>query len=241
VCARHVTTTQTQTHTHTRCAAHTHTHALARTRTLARARTHTHTQTHTHTHTLARTHDHTVAQTNTPTCTDTTKLTTHRSSQAGKVHFGYIYGFGITGAFGMYTLVNLMSDAHPADLVRVFSVLGYSLLPIVALAGVAVVIDLRCVCVCVCVCVCLCVQLCMHATTSCARLCVNVRVCSLWWGCVVGYTRVCARVPLYLHSVRVHRVDLCMFACTMCFLNGSAFVFACGCVPRLRACKCSLA
>ena len=72
---------------------------------------------------------------------------TARPPQAGKVHFGYIYGFGITGAFGIYALLNLMcGDAHPADLVRVFSVMGYSLLPIVVLAGVAVVFDLRCVC-----------------------------------------------------------------------------------------------
>jgi hypothetical protein len=64
--------------------------------------------------------------------------------QAGKVHFGYIYGFGAFGCVGIHTIVNLMaSPSHSLDVSRVFSVLGYGLLPIVSLAALAVFVDLR--------------------------------------------------------------------------------------------------
>lgn len=63
---------------------------------------------------------------------------------AGKVHFGYIYGFGGFGVTAMYLMLNLMSSpAHPIDFSRTFSVLGYCLLPILGLAALAVVADLR--------------------------------------------------------------------------------------------------
>ena len=60
----------------------------------------------------------------------------------GKVHFGYIYGFGSTSCLLLYLLLNLMSDA-PISVERVISTLGYSLVPLVMLAGVGVVVDYR--------------------------------------------------------------------------------------------------
>jgi hypothetical protein len=125
---------------------------------------------------------------------------------SGKLHFGYIYGFGLLGCAALYLLVNLMAGAysyhhhhpspitpghcaqrgrcggrrvpalvedgdqptttrpftpishppppppnnslpadagHSMDLSRTVSVLGYCLLPMVLLAGVSVVVDLR--------------------------------------------------------------------------------------------------
>jgi hypothetical protein len=50
----------------------------------------------------------------------------------GKIHFGYIYGFGLMGSLMMYFILNLMSPtAISFDMTC--SVLGYSLLPIVFL------------------------------------------------------------------------------------------------------------
>ena len=63
--------------------------------------------------------------------------------QTGKVHFGYIYGFGALGTIGIYVIANLMSPAHPLDVSRTFSILGYCLLPIVALAAFSILINLR--------------------------------------------------------------------------------------------------
>lgn len=64
--------------------------------------------------------------------------------QAGKIHFGYIYGFGAFGCIALYTILNLMCEANLSiDFSRTFSVLGYGLLPIVGLAAVAVGVSLR--------------------------------------------------------------------------------------------------
>jgi len=60
----------------------------------------------------------------------------------GKVSFGYIYGCGAVGCGGMYTVLNLMST-RGIDISRTVSVLGYCLLPIVLLAALSVVVDLR--------------------------------------------------------------------------------------------------
>jgi len=60
----------------------------------------------------------------------------------GKVHFGYIYGFGVVGCLLMYVILNLMSD-EAISVDRTMSILGYSLLPIVLLALCAIVLDLR--------------------------------------------------------------------------------------------------
>lgn len=61
---------------------------------------------------------------------------------AGKIHFNYIYGIGVMGSLGMYTLLNLMS-IHGCGFFGVVSVLGYCLLPLVGLSFVAVFISLK--------------------------------------------------------------------------------------------------
>ena len=63
---------------------------------------------------------------------------------AGKLHFGYIYGFGGVGVAAMHALISLMAPAGAAlDAARTFSVLGYCLLPLAPLAALAVVLDMR--------------------------------------------------------------------------------------------------
>lgn len=62
----------------------------------------------------------------------------------GKVHFGYIYGFGILGSCLVCLILNLMCEGDEGvDMHRVVSILGYCLLPIVLLSGVNVILDLR--------------------------------------------------------------------------------------------------
>ena len=63
-------------------------------------------------------------------------------SQAGKVHFGYIYGIGVVGCLAMYSLLNLMSEKRVSVGCTV-SVLGYCLLPMVLLSTLAVVLSLQ--------------------------------------------------------------------------------------------------
>lgn len=63
---------------------------------------------------------------------------------AGKLHFGYIYGIGVSGCLSMYALLSAMSVQGVA-LAVVVSVLGYCLLPMVLLAGVAVLFSLQAV------------------------------------------------------------------------------------------------
>ena len=60
----------------------------------------------------------------------------------GKVHFGYIYGFGLIGCLIMYVILNLMSD-EAISVDRTMSILGYSLLPIVLLAIFNIFINLK--------------------------------------------------------------------------------------------------
>ena len=64
------------------------------------------------------------------------------SSSLLKVHFGYIYGFSLFGCIGLYGVLNLL---HPTglDLWRTCSVLGYCLLPVIGLAAITVVHNLR--------------------------------------------------------------------------------------------------
>ncbi|OMJ75159.1 hypothetical protein SteCoe_25780 [Stentor coeruleus] len=57
---------------------------------------------------------------------------------AGKVHFGAIYGFGMMGSIGIFTVLNLMSQSREIDLYRTVSILGYALLPIVILSAIGV-------------------------------------------------------------------------------------------------------
>jgi hypothetical protein len=58
------------------------------------------------------------------------------------VHFGYIYGFGLSGAMALYVVLNLLS-AQEIDMWRVCSILGYCLLPVIGLAFLGIVISLK--------------------------------------------------------------------------------------------------
>ncbi|RDX54979.1 Yip1-domain-containing protein [Polyporus arcularius HHB13444] len=60
---------------------------------------------------------------------------------SGKPQFGYIYGVGVLGSLSIYTLLNLMSEKG-IDAYRVVSVLGYCLLPMVAVGALSVVVTL---------------------------------------------------------------------------------------------------
>jgi len=63
---------------------------------------------------------------------------------SGKLHFGYIYGFGMFGCVALYFVLNLLSqDQRPIELFMVASVLGYALLPVIGLAVVAIVFSLK--------------------------------------------------------------------------------------------------
>ncbi|XP_030628684.1 protein YIPF7 isoform X2 [Chanos chanos] len=61
---------------------------------------------------------------------------------AGKAHFGYVYGISALGCVGMYCLLNLMSS-YSVSCGCVASVLGYCLLPMVALSAFAVIYSLQ--------------------------------------------------------------------------------------------------
>lgn len=57
----------------------------------------------------------------------------------GKLHFSYIYGFGLVGCLLIYWLLWLMCpNGASLSLIYVFSILGYCLLPMVFLAGTAI-------------------------------------------------------------------------------------------------------
>lgn len=63
---------------------------------------------------------------------------------SGKVSFGYIYGIGVLGCLSIYVLLNLMAPPQKTlSLSCTISVLGYSLLPMVILAGTSVLITLK--------------------------------------------------------------------------------------------------
>ncbi|CCI49643.1 unnamed protein product [Albugo candida] len=62
---------------------------------------------------------------------------------SAKVHFGYIYGFGAISCLSMYLLMNLLSPQRTIDIYRVCSVLGYCLLPIIALAALNIVLSIK--------------------------------------------------------------------------------------------------
>lgn len=57
---------------------------------------------------------------------------------AGKIHFGYIYGFGMFGCFATTLVLNLMSPSDSISIWTVVSILGYSLLPVNFLAAINV-------------------------------------------------------------------------------------------------------
>jgi protein YIPF5/7 len=59
---------------------------------------------------------------------------------AGKLQFGYIYGFGLFGCVAMTFVVNLMSPSDAISFWTVTSILGYSLLPVNLLALLKIVV-----------------------------------------------------------------------------------------------------
>ena len=60
-----------------------------------------------------------------------------------KAHFGYVYGLAMTSCILMYILLSLMTSTSNITLSSVASVLGYCLLPVVALAGFSVFSSLQ--------------------------------------------------------------------------------------------------
>jgi len=62
----------------------------------------------------------------------------------GRVEFGNIYGFGLTGCIGIYFMINLMSRrGQYVELYSCISILGYSLLPFVILAAISIFTQLN--------------------------------------------------------------------------------------------------
>jgi len=61
---------------------------------------------------------------------------------AGKVHFGYVYGIGVTGSLAIYLLLNAMSITGVSS-TCVVSVLGYCLLPMVMLSTSSILLALK--------------------------------------------------------------------------------------------------
>lgn len=62
----------------------------------------------------------------------------------GKVEFGSIYGFGLSGCLGIYFIINLMSKKNQyVEFYKTISILGYSLLPFTFLALLADFADIR--------------------------------------------------------------------------------------------------
>jgi len=58
-----------------------------------------------------------------------------------KLHFGYIYGFGVVGCLGLYCVLNLMSKTEEGvGIGQVLSIYGYSLIPIVVLALLCLIV-----------------------------------------------------------------------------------------------------
>ena len=62
----------------------------------------------------------------------------------GKIQFGNIYGFGLTGCCMICLLINLLlrNSGVYLELYSTISVMGYSLLPFVFLAGASIFFDL---------------------------------------------------------------------------------------------------
>jgi hypothetical protein len=63
-------------------------------------------------------------------------------TQSGKPQFGYIYGLAASGSWSIFVLLNCMSPI-PLDLYRTASVLGYCILPMVAVGALSVVVQLQ--------------------------------------------------------------------------------------------------
>lgn len=54
---------------------------------------------------------------------------------SGKLHFGYVYGFGVSGCLAMTLLLNLLNPNGAVSAWTVVSILGYALLPVNLLAA----------------------------------------------------------------------------------------------------------
>jgi hypothetical protein len=64
---------------------------------------------------------------------------------SGKLHFGYVFGMGVIGCIGIYSILNLISSPPKPgiELFVVFSVLGYALLPMIGLALISLALPLK--------------------------------------------------------------------------------------------------
>lgn len=63
---------------------------------------------------------------------------------SGKVHFSYIYGFGVMGCIMIHLLLKVMTPAqNDFSILFIISVLGYCLLPMVLLSVVAIFFTLQ--------------------------------------------------------------------------------------------------
>ena len=62
---------------------------------------------------------------------------------AGRIQFGYIYGFGLFGCLAMTLIINLMSPSDAISIWTVVSILGYSLLPVNMLAALNILYRIR--------------------------------------------------------------------------------------------------
>lgn len=62
---------------------------------------------------------------------------------AGKLNFGYIYGFGLFGTLALALVMNLMSPADAISVWTVISILGYALLPVNVLAGINAILRIK--------------------------------------------------------------------------------------------------
>ena len=61
----------------------------------------------------------------------------------GKLQYGHLFGLLIFGSFGLNLLLNLMSQVNQIDYIRTLSIVGYSMIPMVGLAGISVAANLR--------------------------------------------------------------------------------------------------
>jgi protein YIPF5/7 len=62
----------------------------------------------------------------------------------GRLEFGNIYGFGLTGCLGIFMIINLLSKrGQYVEFYTCASNLGYSLLPFCFLAGLSIFADLN--------------------------------------------------------------------------------------------------
>ena len=65
-------------------------------------------------------------------------------SLKGRLEFGNIYGFGLTGCLGIFMIINLLSKrGQYVEFYTCASNLGYSLLPFCVLAAISIFTDLN--------------------------------------------------------------------------------------------------